>query len=70
MREDAALELLKTELGAVDTETLDFIDARRHAGHDFTAIAAAIKQRGFPSPPGRDAWDLAATVMAYGIRHR
>jgi hypothetical protein len=70
MKEEAALELLKTELGAVDTETLDFIDERRRAGHDFTAIAAAIKQRGFPPPPGRDTWGLAATVMAYGIRHR
>jgi hypothetical protein len=66
---DLSVELLKTELGAVDTEVLDFIDQQRHAGKDFTSITAGLKRMGFPPPPRRAAWDLAATVMAFGIRH-
>jgi hypothetical protein len=67
--DESAIELLKTELGAVDAETLDFIDEQRRGGADFTSITSALRRMGFPPPPGRQAWDLAATVMAYGIRH-
>jgi hypothetical protein len=68
--EETALELLKTELGAIDTEILDFIDARRREGDDFTRITAAVKRMDFPPPPGRAAWDLATVVQAYGILHQ
>jgi hypothetical protein len=67
--DEAALELLKTELGAVDSEILDFIDARRREAADFTSTTAAVKRMDFPPPPGRAAWDLASVVQAYGIRH-
>jgi hypothetical protein len=67
--DEAALELLKSELGAVETETLDYIDQRRLEGADFTTITAGVRRMDFPPPPGRAAWDLATVVQAYGIRH-
>jgi hypothetical protein len=67
--EDAAREVLKTELGAIQTETPDYIDQRRLEGVDFTTITAGVRRMGFPPPPGRASWDLATVVQAYGIRH-
>jgi hypothetical protein len=67
--DEEALQLLKSELGAVETETLDYIDQRRLEGADFTTITAGLRRMGIPPPPGRQSWDLAAVVQAYGIRH-
>jgi hypothetical protein len=59
---------LKSGLGAVESETLDLICARRQEGKDFTSISGELNRRGFPPPLGSDRWDLVATVRAYGIR--
>lgn len=67
--ENAALELLQTELGAVATDVLDYIRKRRLEDADFTKITAELNRHKFAPPPGRERWDLACTVEAYGVRH-
>jgi Protein of unknown function (DUF3631) len=66
--EEAALEFLKAELGAVETETVDYICERRRDGADFTTITAQLNRGAFPPPPGRARWKLQDTVQVFGWR--
>jgi Protein of unknown function (DUF3631) len=66
--EEAAVDLLKTELGAVEIGTLDYIGERRRDGADFTAITQELNRNAFPPPPWRARWELRDTIEVYGWR--
>ena len=66
--EQAAFELLRTELGAAETETVAYICERRRDGADFTTITTELNRGTFPPPPWRARWELRDVVQVYGWR--
>ena len=66
--DQAAFELLRTELGAVETETVAYICERRRDRADFTTITTALNRGTFPPPPWRARWELRDVVQVYGWR--
>jgi hypothetical protein len=66
--EQAAFELLRSELGAVEAETVAYICERRRDGADFTTITTELNRGTFPPPPWRARWELRDVVQVYGWR--
>jgi putative DNA primase/helicase len=66
--EEERLAALKAALGAVESETVNFIGKRRRDGLDFSRITAELNRGAFPPPPWRARWELRDTVEVYGWR--
>jgi AcrR family transcriptional regulator len=56
-------------IAQIETAAVDFICKSHRDGWDFSRITSALNRNGFAPPAGRDQWDLAQTVTAYGARH-
>lgn len=66
--EAVALARLRTELAAVETETVAYICERRRDGANFTTITTELNRGTFPPPPWRARWELRDVVQVYGWR--